>query len=454
MRGLRGPHAHAIYVLESESTVFGRAATADVQVLDQRVSRQHARLQLRDGTATIEDLRSHNGTLVNGEPIAQRQTLRPGDRLCIGVAEYAFDELKQRVLTSAVFLNKLTTRETLGATIVRRVAKEILSSPTAEMPSQTLGQVPPRPAQEITARAPGSLRREPAPAREPAYLAEARARAIEVPPAHPDDPKAKAPVEATKTPARKDDLPPPPVISFEPEPPAAPGLPEIDVPELGDLLRKQYGTQETPAADVEFATEPLDPRTQRVHTPVPTNTADVIPPGTVAKPDDATLHDGPKIQPPVAAPEHSQPDQAGFEAAMRTVDAVVRLLRLRNREGDGAPLKIHDRERLRKLESALRESRRNSANRRRWTRLPCRLAAQVGDAHDTARVVDIGAGGLRIVGSELPLVPGDPITVRVLLGEGRLARVAVFSCKVAWVDATESSFGAVFAGPARWELAG
>ncbi len=406
-------------------------------------------LQLRDGTATIEDLGSHNGTTINGQVVREQQTLRPGDRLCIGVAEYAFDELKQRVLTSAVFLNKLTTRETLGATIVRRVAKEILSSPTAEMPSQPAGRVPAHPAQKVTARAPGSLRRE------PAYLAEARARAIDVPPAHPDDPKAKTvelPAQDTQPEAA---LPPPPAPAFGPPPPAAPGLPEIEVPELGELLRTQYGGPQ-PATDVEFATEPLDPRTQRLHTPAPTNTADVRPHGERARAGDATLHDGPKIRPPVAArpPDPPVSDHVGLEAALRTVDAVVRLLRLRNREGDGAPLKIHDRERLRKLESALRESRRGGANRRRWSRLPCRLAAQVGDAQDTARVVDIGAGGLRIVGSELPLVPGDEITVRVLLGEGRLARVAVFACRVAWVDAAESAFGAIFAGPARWELAG
>ena len=141
------------------------------------------------------------------------------------------------------------------------------------------------------------------------------------------------------------------------------------------------------------------------------------------------------------------------DATVRTIDAVMRLLALRFQESGGAPLRVSDRANLRKLEQALRDAKRGSANRRRWSRRACELQAEVGDGQTPAQVLDIGAGGLRIGNAELAVVPGDAITVRVRLGEGRLSRMAIFDTKVAWVDAPSRSFGTIFAGPATWQLA-
>ena len=68
-------------------------------------------------------------------------------------------------------------------------------------------------------------------------------------------------------------------------------------------------------------------------------------------------------------------------------------------------------------------------------------------------MTDIGAGGLRISGGGLRVQPGDAVTIRVHLGDGPLARIAVFQTRVAWTDDGAHSFGAIFDGPAHWELA-
>jgi uncharacterized membrane protein YdfJ with MMPL/SSD domain/pSer/pThr/pTyr-binding forkhead associated (FHA) protein len=51
---------------------------------DPELSRQHARIERRDGQLVIEDLGSTNGTLVNGRRIVEPTPLRPGDSIEVG----------------------------------------------------------------------------------------------------------------------------------------------------------------------------------------------------------------------------------------------------------------------------------------------------------------------------------------------------------------------------------
>src|SRR5262249_39328180 len=67
------------------SYVLGRSADCDVILETGRVSRRHARIVVSENGATIEDLRSANGTYVNGARIPERgQSLGPDDFIVIG----------------------------------------------------------------------------------------------------------------------------------------------------------------------------------------------------------------------------------------------------------------------------------------------------------------------------------------------------------------------------------
>jgi hypothetical protein len=81
---LTGPAAGTRLALGPEETL-GRGRTATLRVADTRASRRHARVRVRDGGVTVEDLGSKNGLLVNGVR-AERGTraLRPGDEVTIG----------------------------------------------------------------------------------------------------------------------------------------------------------------------------------------------------------------------------------------------------------------------------------------------------------------------------------------------------------------------------------
>ena len=63
---------------------FGRGADCDVVINDHSMSRHHARISEADGAWAIEDLGARNGTFVNGERIAGRHPLAPGDTIKMG----------------------------------------------------------------------------------------------------------------------------------------------------------------------------------------------------------------------------------------------------------------------------------------------------------------------------------------------------------------------------------
>ena len=71
------------------AVVVGRVAGCDVQINDHAVSRQHARIELADGRATVIDLGSQNGTLVNNQRVERRE-LVGGDVLTIGTGVLVF----------------------------------------------------------------------------------------------------------------------------------------------------------------------------------------------------------------------------------------------------------------------------------------------------------------------------------------------------------------------------
>lgn len=69
--------------LKGESLLIGRGTTADIQLEDPQVSREHARFTYADRQLTLEDLGSTHGTYVNGDPI-KTTALKSGDRIRFG----------------------------------------------------------------------------------------------------------------------------------------------------------------------------------------------------------------------------------------------------------------------------------------------------------------------------------------------------------------------------------
>src|SRR5580698_2941819 len=62
----------------------GRVQGNDLMLPKGNVSKRHARLLHRDGRFIVTDLKSTNGTYVNGRKIAQATIVREGDKIYIG----------------------------------------------------------------------------------------------------------------------------------------------------------------------------------------------------------------------------------------------------------------------------------------------------------------------------------------------------------------------------------
>lgn len=74
------------YQLDSADITIGRSNECDITLDVAGASRQHARLRITGDRATIADLKSRNGTIVNSEKIQGETLLRAGDRIGIGAS--------------------------------------------------------------------------------------------------------------------------------------------------------------------------------------------------------------------------------------------------------------------------------------------------------------------------------------------------------------------------------
>jgi len=89
LHGLAG--APRVVLREGSDLVLGRdPGDTGVKVADPRCSRRHATFRMVDGAWMVEDLKSKNGTFVNGERITTPTKLSSGDHVRIGHAEFAY----------------------------------------------------------------------------------------------------------------------------------------------------------------------------------------------------------------------------------------------------------------------------------------------------------------------------------------------------------------------------
>ncbi len=86
-----------VFPLTKAQTVIGRGSFCDVVVPDHHVSSKHAEIKsaIEPGGAIkfyITDLKSANGTFVNGTRIDQKVWLKDGDLIALGPAKLVFQE--------------------------------------------------------------------------------------------------------------------------------------------------------------------------------------------------------------------------------------------------------------------------------------------------------------------------------------------------------------------------
>ncbi len=91
---IKGSLSKPVIPIHSTNFVIGRDRDADLQLLDEHVSREHARLRFAEGKWFIQDQNTENGTIVNGEAITAAR-IKSGDRITIMSFTFIFRNNKK-----------------------------------------------------------------------------------------------------------------------------------------------------------------------------------------------------------------------------------------------------------------------------------------------------------------------------------------------------------------------
>jgi hypothetical protein len=84
----RDPRIPRLTLPDDGILTLGRSRDSGCVLNDPTVSRRHAKLRCHDGDWWLSDLRSTNGTLVNGYRVVDEVAVRPGDRVTFGALTY------------------------------------------------------------------------------------------------------------------------------------------------------------------------------------------------------------------------------------------------------------------------------------------------------------------------------------------------------------------------------
>jgi signal transduction histidine kinase len=91
------------FELKSGSVGLGRDPSNPIRLLDNEISRRHAEVRLKGELYSLVDLKSANGTFLNGVPV-DSSVLRSGDQIRVGQTTLLFDE------SAADALREMTAR--------------------------------------------------------------------------------------------------------------------------------------------------------------------------------------------------------------------------------------------------------------------------------------------------------------------------------------------------------
>jgi pSer/pThr/pTyr-binding forkhead associated (FHA) protein len=120
--------------------VIGRSSDLDMVLVEDMVSRKHAKIVTDGKVVSIQDLGSTNGTFVNGEKVRNVQ-LKDGDRILVGTSIIKLVAGSGEVRAPAASLSEIEARSKLQVTASRRVAPKSMSGNIEEIPLPDLLQL-------------------------------------------------------------------------------------------------------------------------------------------------------------------------------------------------------------------------------------------------------------------------------------------------------------------------
>ena len=136
------------FELGDRPITIGRSPEADVVVLDEKVSRVHCGIRLWDGEFFIKDLKSRNGTTVNGQRV-EMVRLNPGDRIRVGSTTFQFEH--EAAMPSGDALKEMQQAMADGkgySTLLQEIVEDIAAPASAAAEPAAQRAIPVEPVQK------------------------------------------------------------------------------------------------------------------------------------------------------------------------------------------------------------------------------------------------------------------------------------------------------------------
>jgi diguanylate cyclase (GGDEF)-like protein len=112
---LAGASVGEMYKIEGDKTVIGRGQKAQIRLLDDGISREHAQLVVINDRIVLQDLGSTNGTYCNGLKVEANKELVDGDKILVGsttILKFTYhdnlDEIFQKQMYESALRDGLT----------------------------------------------------------------------------------------------------------------------------------------------------------------------------------------------------------------------------------------------------------------------------------------------------------------------------------------------------------
>ncbi len=92
---LNGPEKGQSFEFDSDRIQVGRAASNDIRLMDKSISRNHLRIRMEGGTYYVKDLKSTNGTVVQGLKVDPETEVEVAEGVPIAIGNIFFSIAKQ-----------------------------------------------------------------------------------------------------------------------------------------------------------------------------------------------------------------------------------------------------------------------------------------------------------------------------------------------------------------------
>lgn len=116
---MTGPNKGNVYYLKGKRIVIGRGESADIQIVDTKISREHGELSFSENAYTITDLGAQNGIIVNDTKIKQKK-LNDGEKIVIGQTVF-----KYNIITVTQSMEMLIAEATPDSAMAKEIKRGV-----------------------------------------------------------------------------------------------------------------------------------------------------------------------------------------------------------------------------------------------------------------------------------------------------------------------------------------